>query len=147
MTNITIMFHQLLRRRSVAKFLTIRERWRFESIAPAGQNPYHTPVRVCTSPTWVTIRSIRRWVWTESRGSGDGWCQVAQIKPAHSQGQVAQVMPTHGQPRPSASFLASPRCVPQSKSHLERGTWLHSQNELSGHYVKGTFNLNQGPNN
>jgi hypothetical protein len=100
-----------------------------------GQNPYHTPIWVCTSLAWVTIHPIRRWVWIEPQGPGDGWCQVAQVKPAH------------GQPRPSTSFLASPRCVPQSKSHLERGTWLHGQNELSIHYVQGTFNLNQGLDN
>jgi hypothetical protein len=84
-------------------------------LQPAGQNPYHTPIRVCTSLAWVTIHPIRKWVWIEPQGLGDGWCQVAQIMPAHGQSQVAQVMPAHGQPRPFALFLASPRCVPQSK--------------------------------
>jgi hypothetical protein len=116
-------------------------------LQPAGQNPYHTPVQVCIPLVWVTIHPIRRWVWIEPRGPGNGCCQVAQNKPAHGQSQVAQVMLAHGQPRPSTS-CSPPRNAIHSPILTSNGVLGFTVGtSLSGRYVQGTFNLNQGPDN
>jgi hypothetical protein len=62
--------------------------------------------------------------------------------------QVAQAMPAHCQSLSRRTYL-----LPSNDANLSsdpsptRVTWLHSWNELSGHYVNGTFNLSQGPDN
>jgi hypothetical protein len=127
MTNITIIFHYY----DVSQWPSFSLSGRdgdSNRLQPAGQNPYHMPVRVCTSLAWVTIRPIRRWVWTEPQGLGDGWCQVAQIKPAHGQSQVAQVMPAHGQPLP-LHFISRLSAMRTTVQISPRTWYLASQSE------------------
>jgi hypothetical protein len=57
-----------------------------------------------------------------------------------AESQVAQAMPAHCQSLSHHANLSS-------DLSSTRVTWLHGRNELSGHYVNGTFNLNQGPDN
>jgi hypothetical protein len=118
-------------------------------LQPARQNPYHTPVWVCTSLAWVTIHPIRKWVWTDRQShKAPGTADARQLRHACPRSKLGSSGHAYPRSTPPLRFVS---CLPMMRTivqtHLERGTWLHSQNKLSGRYVQGMFNLNQGPDN
>jgi hypothetical protein len=135
MINITIIFPQLLRCWLVAKFLTIRERRQFESIATSWAKP---------------LSHARTSLYFTRVGYRSPYSKMSLDRATRPGGRLMPGSSDHAWPRSTSplrfvSRLPAMRTTVQT--HLERGTWLHGRNELSGRYVQGTFNLNQGPDN
>jgi hypothetical protein len=132
------MFHSLLRCWSVAKFLTIRERRRFESISSSWVKPKAHTYELGQRLALGNLSPCLRYCGSDPNRKAQGTVGS----------QVAQAMPAHGQSLSRRTCL-----LPSNDANLSldpsptRVTWLHGQNELSGRYVNGTFNLNQGPDN
>ena len=115
----------------LVEFLTIQERRQFESITTSWANSItHTRTNPTKGSRWVTFKSYSGSRGIELAASPRGPCLPMD------------------HPYPTAHPY-SPPMMPISVQNPARiwGTWLHSRNELSSHYAKGTFNLDGRSNN